>query len=230
MYEFDAINKPAQYTLTKMTISQRGLFNVRYILGVFFFCFTVFANTANAADVDVLAEKLVQLSTFSGDFRQTLVDDQGEVLQESTGVFFLERPGYFNWETTAPFPQLLVSDLTSIWLYDPDLEQVTVRPYDESVSQTPALLLSGDVSKMSASYEVVQTADNQFSLTPKRQQELFTLLTVEFAEGQLASMSLQDSLGQTTTFTFLNGVYNQTIPRELFQFIPPEGTDVIVGG
>ena len=206
------------------------MYNVRGAVCGFCFCLSVFTTMVNAADVDVLAEKLVQLSTFSGDFRQTLADDQGETLQESTGVFFLERPGYFNWETTAPFPQLLVSDLTSIWLYDPDLEQVTVRPYDESVSQTPALLLSGDVSKMSASYEVVQTTDNQFSLTPKNQQELFTQLMVEFAEGQLVSMSLQDSLGQTTTFTFLNGIYNQPIPSELFQFIPPEGTDVIVGG
>ena len=206
------------------------MFNVRRVVCGFCCCLSVFTMMANAADVDVLAEKLVQLSTFSGDFRQTLIDDQGEVLQESTGVFFLERPGYFHWETVAPFPQLLVSDLTSIWLYDPDLEQVTVRPYDESVSQTPALLLSGDVSKMSASYEVVQTTDNQFSLTPKSQQELFTQLMVEFAEGQLVSMSLQDSLGQTTTFTFLNGIYNQPIPSELFQFIPPEGTDVIVGG
>jgi len=206
------------------------MFNVRRVVCSFCFCLGVFTTMANAADVDVLAEKLVQLSTFSGDFRQTLIDDQGEVLQESTGVFFLERPGYFHWETIAPFPQLLVSDLASIWLYDPDLEQVTVRPYDESVSQTPALLLSGDVSKMSASYDVVQTADNQFSLTPKNQQELFTQLMVEFAEGQLVSMSLQDSLGQTTTFTFLNGIYNQPIPSELFQFIPPEDTDVIVGG
>lgn len=206
------------------------MFNVRRVVCGFCFCLGVFTMMANAADVDVLAEKLVQLSTFSGDFRQTLIDDQGEVLQESTGVFFLERPGYFHWETIAPFPQLLVSDLASIWLYDPDLEQVTVRPYDESVSQTPALLLSGDVSKMSASYDVVQTADNQFSLTPKNQQELFTQLMVEFAEGQLVSMSLQDSLGQATTFTFLNGIYNQPIPSELFQFIPPEGTDVIVGG
>jgi outer membrane lipoprotein carrier protein len=206
------------------------MFNVRRVVCSFCFCLGVFTTMANAADVDVLAEKLVQLSTFSGDFRQTLIDDQGEVLQESTGVFFLERPGYFHWETIAPFPQLLVSDLASIWLYDPDLEQVTVRPYDESVSQTPALLLSGDVSKMSASYDVVQTADNQFSLTPKNQQELYTQLMVEFAEGQLVSMSLQDSLGQTTTFTFLNGIYNQPIPSELFQFIPPEDTDVIVGG
>jgi outer membrane lipoprotein carrier protein len=212
------------------SVNQRGVFDIRSVVCGFCFCLTVFASIVNAAVVDVLAEKLVQLSTFSGDFRQTLVDDQGEVLDESTGVFFLERPGYFNWETKTPFPQLLVSDLTSIWLYDPDLEQVTVRPYDESVSQTPALLLSGDVSKMSASYDVVQTADNQFSLTPKSQQELFTQLMVEFSEGQLSSMSLQDSLGQTTTFSFLNGVYNQTISNELFQFVPPEGTDVIVGG
>jgi outer membrane lipoprotein carrier protein len=216
--------------ITSCLIKQKGLLGWRYICCSLVLFMTAFAHTSTAADVDVLAERLVQLSTFSGDFRQTLVDDQGETLQESTGVFFLERPGYFNWETTAPFPQLLVSDLTSIWLYDPDLEQVTVRPYDESVSQTPALLLSGDVSKMSASYDVVQTTDNRFALTPKHQQELFTQLTVEFADGQLASMSLQDSLGQTTTFAFLNGVYNQVIPRELFQFVPPEGTDVIVGG
>jgi outer membrane lipoprotein carrier protein len=216
--------------IKKTAIKQKKVFSVRNMLCILFFGIAAVANIAKAADVDVLAEKLVQLNTFSGDFRQTLVDDQGEVLQESSGVFFLERPGYFNWETQSPFPQLLVSDLTNIWLYDPDLEQVTVRPYDERVTQTPALLLSGDVSKMSAFYEVVQTADNQFSLTPKSQQELFTQLMVEFAEGRLSSMSLQDSLGQTTTFAFLNGIYNQTIPSELFQFIPPEGTDVILGG
>jgi outer membrane lipoprotein carrier protein len=188
-----------------------------------------FMNSVSAADVDELAEKLAILTTFSGDFQQTLIDDEGEALQESSGVFSLKRPGYFHWETKEPFPQLLVSDLNNIWLYDPDLEQVTVKPYDDRVSQTPALLLSGDVSKMSESYTVSKKTDNEYVLIPKVQQELFTQLTVTFSSDQLSAMSLQDSLGQTTTFTFINGVYNQEIADERFQFIPPEGTDVILG-
>jgi outer membrane lipoprotein carrier protein len=188
-----------------------------------------FMSHVNAADVDDLAGKLVMLTTFAGDFQQTLVDDEGEVLQESSGVFSLKRPGYFYWETQEPFPQLLVSDLSNIWLYDPDLEQATVKPYDDSVSQTPALLLSGDVSKMKESYIVSKKTDNEYMLIPNNQQELFVQLIVTFSSDQLSSMSLQDSLGQTTTFTFINGVYNQEIADELFQFVPPEGTDVILG-
>lgn len=206
--------------------------HLRHIVCRSLFCLAVlipFTVNVNAADVDELAEKLVKLTTFSGDFQQTLVDDQAQVLQQSTGVFLLKRPGYFYWETKAPFPQLLVSDLSNIWLYDPDLEQVTVKTYDERVSQTPALLLSGDVSKMSESYTVSKKTDNEYVLIPKSQQELFTQLTVRFAADQLDMMSLQDSLGQTTTFDFINGIYNQDIADERFQFIPPEGTDVILG-
>jgi len=210
-----------------MTVNQLGNIFCRYALSTALIVSVV--GSVNAADVDELAGKLVMLTTFSGDFQQTLVDDEGQALQESTGVFSLKRPGYFYWETKQPFPQLLVSDLTNIWLYDSDLEQVTVKPYDDRVSQTPALLLSGDVSKMSESYSVTKKTENEYVLTPKSQQELFTQLIVTFSFDQLSAMTLQDSLGQTTTFTFINGVYNQVIADERFQFIPPEGTDVILG-
>lgn len=197
-----------------------------------------------ASDIDALTDKLSLLNTFSGEFEQTLIDDEGQVLQTSSGVFSLKRPGYFYWETLQPFPQLLISDLNTIWLYDPDLEQVSVRPYDDKVTQTPALLLSGDVSKVNDAYHVERASvvtDNAsntanmdeindgFILFPKQSDTLFTRLYVEFTNDQLTAMQLHDSLGQKTLFTFSQGVYNQVIPDERFQFFPPEGVDVIQG-
>jgi outer membrane lipoprotein carrier protein len=182
-----------------------------------------------ADDADELAKQLSLLETFSGVFEQTLADDKGVILQESSGDFFLQRPGYFRWETKAPFPQLLVSDLQSIWLYDADLEQVTVREYNDKVAATPAILFSGDVSKINQHYVISKQGEDSYRLTPNNQHELFTQLTVTFVNEQLSEMSLQDSLGQTTLFRFLDGVYNQTISPELFDFTPPEGTDIIVG-
>jgi outer membrane lipoprotein carrier protein len=188
-----------------------------------------FTLSVMASDADELAKQLKILTTFSGSFEQSLVDDKGNMLQESSGVFFLQRPGYFHWQTKEPFPQLLISDLDSLWLYDPDLEQVTVRQYDEKMTATPALLLSGDVSKINQHYQVEKKSDDNYLLTPKDQQELFVNLSVTFVDQQLSSMSLQDSLGQTTTFSFIDGVYNQEIPLGMFSFTPPVGIDVIVG-
>ncbi len=179
-------------------------------------------------DADSLAKKLNLLKTLSGDFKQTLVDAKDETLQETTGQFLLKRPGYFRWETQNPFPQLLVSNLQTIWLFDPDLEQVTIRGYDERIAQTPALLMSGDVEKINLEYDVKKIDNDTYQLTPKHDKQLFTQLNVLFAKDRLVQMQLLDSLGQTTTFAFINAVYNKKINDEQFQFTPPEGVDVIV--
>jgi outer membrane lipoprotein carrier protein len=201
----------------------------RITLYILCMCSVGLSTAAIADDANALAKKLALLETFSGTFEQTLTDDKGEVLQASSGDFLLQRPGYFRWNTTEPFPQLLVSDLESIWMYDPDLEQVTVREYNDKLSATPALLLSGDVSKIKTHYQVKQVVDQRYVLTPLQQQELFTHLSVSFVDDQLSEMHLVDALGQTTVFRFVGGIYNQTIDRALFEFIPPAGTDVIVG-
>ena len=91
---------------------------------------------------------------YQGNFQQVLVDDRGEVIQESSGHFIVQKPGYFHWETKTPFPQLLMSNRQTLWLYDPDLEQVTVRSYEASVDDSPAVLFSADASKIYASYFV----------------------------------------------------------------------------
>lgn len=188
-----------------------------------------FSHSTLASDADELVKQLEVLNTFSGRFQQTLIDDKGEHLQESSGEFFLQRPGLFRWETKAPFPQLLVSNLDFIWLYDADLEQVTVRQYNDKVSATPALLLSGDVGKVKQHYHIKKQTESSYQLIPVEPQELFSELIVSFEKQQLVEMRLKDSLAQTTIFSFIDGVYNQTFSAALFEFSPPEGTDVIVG-
>lgn len=193
-----------------------------------------------ADDADELVKKLKLLDTFTGQFVQTLTGDKGELLQESSGDFILQRPGYFRWNTTEPFPQLLVANLETIWLYDPDLEQVAVREYDDNVSATPALLLSGDVRKIKRHYHIQRHKQQNthptngslneatYLLTPVTPQELFVSLNVTFVDNQIVSMHLVDALGQVTQFQFVEGVYNQAVDGSMFEFSPPEGADVII--
>lgn len=190
-------------------------------------CLLFCSYAVSQSDADELAEKLRKLNTLTGQFEQTLVDAQGQILQESSGTFLLQRPGFFRWETLEPFPQLLVSNLQNIWLYDPDLEQVTVRAYNNQLSQTPALLLSGNVEEINQHYTVKKNQQNIYELVPKASQDLFSMLIVVFNNEQLASMVLKDSLEQQTTFRFLQTQYNRAIDPTEFEFVPPAGTDVI---
>jgi outer membrane lipoprotein carrier protein len=178
-------------------------------------------------DAGELAAKLGQLNTLSGQFQQTLVDAQGQVLQKSSGDFLLKRPGFFRWETYDPFPQLLVSNLETIWLYDSDLEQVTVRPYNDQVSQMPVLLFSGDAQKIHRHYTVTKIGPDDYELLPSSSHNVFNLLVVSFNNSQLEKVVLIDSLEQQTTFLFLNVEYNTNIDSSRFEFSPPVGTDVI---
>ncbi len=207
----------------------RTLFTIFTIVAVVFTT-TVFTTTAIANDTQELANLLKDYKTAQGDFEQTLVDAKGDVIQESSGIFTVKSPGYFRWETQQPFPQLLVSNLSKVWLYDPDLEQVTIRPYTQSVEQSPALLLSGNVEEITENYDVQQSAaeKSHFTLTPKKSGGTFTQLELIFVDDVLSSMMLKDSLEQTTTFTFGNFEINQPVIDKFFQFEPPEGVDVLI--
>ena len=193
----------------------------------------------NADPAQQLIDLLAPLNTLNGEFQQTLTDANGEVLQESNGVFSLKRPGFFRWQTVEPFPQLLVSNQQTIWLYDEDLEQVIVRPYTESINQTPALLLSGDPNKLSSYYRVQSENINEQEITftlvsnsealptdPTTQP--FTQIVLSFNNRQLSAMQLTDTLGQVSSFYFTDLIVNPVLASDIFSFTPPPGVDVIV--
>lgn len=186
-------------------------------------------NTVTFANpTQEVSELLSRYESFSGFFEQSLVDDKGQNLQTLSGEFMIKRPGLFRWETYNPYPQLLVSDLKTLWLFDPDLEQVTVRPFDNQASQSPALLLSGDADNISTHYQVTSIETNRrYELIPTTSNN-FSQMELLFENAALSQIIVLDSLDQTTTFTFSDIKTNQTFLPSLFEFDIPDGVDVLI--
>jgi outer membrane lipoprotein carrier protein len=150
--------------------------------------------------------------------------------QTFKGTMKVERPGKFFWETSSPSKQTIVTTGKTVWIYDPDLQQAVRQSLDEQVSNTPALLLSGNTSQIMQSYRVTQPnkAKTYYTLYPKNNEGAFQSLTISFGTNKAPSlMILEDSLGQTTYVKFSNVKVNASIPASTFNFTPPKGTDII---
>jgi outer membrane lipoprotein carrier protein len=177
-----------------------------------------------------LDEFLQGLQSLQADFRQSLRDGQGRLLEESQGVLVIYRPNRFRWEYTAPHQQTIVADGKKLWLYDVDLEQVTVRPMEQSLAGTPAVLLSGG-EDLRASFKVESTDSKGqitvVTLAPKRSDTDFKRVRISFVGKKLAAMELSDRLGQSTTLEFANVQRNVQVAETRFVFTPPPGVDVI---
>ncbi|WP_288129134.1 outer membrane lipoprotein chaperone LolA [Microbulbifer sp.] len=185
------------------------------------------AAGASADASDELSRLLQPLSSISGGFRQTLKDEKGKVLQKSSGNFSVQRPGKLRWKTGEPFSQLLVTNNKKLWLYDPDLEQVTVRPVDNRMKETPALLLGGKVEDIRGSFNV-ESKKGAYYLTPKRASAPFKSMVIRFDNRGLPSaMTVRDGMGQTTDIQFGSMTANPRLSSAMFNFKPPKGTDII---
>jgi len=149
--------------------------------------------------------------------------------QTFSGVMQVKRQGLFRWETTSPMKQLIVTSGKTVWIYDPDLQQATRQTLDEQMSNTPALLLSGNAAQMMKSYKVTQpnNAVPYFVLYPRAKDGVFESLAIRFENNIPSQMVLSDSLGQQTTVNFTDTKLNPVIANSQFQFVPPKGVDVI---
>ena len=177
-----------------------------------------------------LTERLDPLESYQATFEQQILDGSGNRLQSARGEMWLSRPGMLRWEVEAPYSQIVVSDGDDVYMYDPDLEQVTVQAMDDRVTHTPALLLSGSVSDLTESYEVFYEQDggeDVFTLVPISADTLFEELSMVFDSETLTELWMMDSTGQRTAITFNNITLNGNIDRSMFDFDIPEGTDVI---
>lgn len=193
---------------------------------------SVTAQTETDQGLAQLQQRLEDMSTLEGKFTQTLYDADGTLLESSDGDFALQRPGKFYWHTRKPFEQVLVSDGDTIWLYDPDLEQVTVRDFERETRGTPAMILSDDAESLGQDFLVAKQAgdagETLFVLTPKSLDGLFKDLVLVFSERQLQEIRMQDNLDQTSIFTLDELKRNQSIDAGKFKFEAPQGVDVLV--
>lgn len=194
------------------------------------FLVTLSPAQADQASVQRLTQLLNQMSSLDADFQQRILDARGSRLQEVSGHLSLQRPGQFYWQTENPFPQTVVSDGKTLWLYDPDLEQVTIQQMDASTSKTPAMLLSGDVDSIGQRFNVnsIRSGEQEeFVLKPKEEESLFEELRLNFADQELRGLLLVDSLGQRTGIELFDRKLNTVLDADLFTFQVPDDVDVI---
>jgi outer membrane lipoprotein carrier protein len=189
------------------------------------------AVNANDAAVKQLAEILNATTTLSAEVEQLLMDQDGRELQENRVELLMQKPASFYWAIKEPYEELMVTDGSVIWRYEPDLEQVTIQKFNDDIDRTPVMLLNGDAESIAASYEVTATTMDStrtlFVLLPKKPGNLFERLSLTFNGADLEQMQFEDSLGQQTSLTFRQIVRNQTIDSSKFHFTPPDGVEVI---
>jgi outer membrane lipoprotein carrier protein len=167
--------------------------------------------------------------SLTADFKQVLINEAGNPVQTSYGIFYLQRPGKFRWDYLKPFQQQIVSTSGKVWFYDADLEQVTVKKLDESLGSTPALLLSGEIS-LEDNFTLEQQGNDGdlqwIKLAPKNPETSFKYILIGLNNGSLGGMELSDNFGQLTRIYFSNVKLNPPLKSTLFEFQAPKGVDV----
>jgi outer membrane lipoprotein carrier protein len=173
---------------------------------------------------------LAPLESLSARFTQTITDADGYELQTLTGTMTVARPGKVFWQSDAPYEQLVVSDATTLWLYDKDLEQVTIRPFDADIARTPAVLFIGKVENLEQKYRVSSLDESNittFTLIPIDPAALYQKVALSFKGKTPVAMNLWDSLGQQTRIDFTKVKVNKKVKASLFTFTVPPGVDVL---
>ena len=198
-------------------------------------CFSVglfsLSHQAQANDaLDNLKAFMKTTKTLKAEFSQTVMAGKSGKPQTSSGVAIFSRPGKFSWQIEYPYRQTLVSDGKKVWIYDPDLKQVTVKKIETALGGTPAALLA-DEESLEKSFTLKAAGERAglqwVEALPKSTESGFEKINIGLSGADLKAMELFDNFGQTTLLNFSNLERNIPLAPATFSFTPPEGVDVI---
>lgn len=183
-----------------------------------------------ASTVDELKNLLQQTTTARAHFAQIVLDSNMRMLQQATGTMQFSRPGKFRWEYDKPYEQIIVGDGARVWLYDKDLNQVTVRRFDRALGSSPAALLAGS-NEIEKDYTLTGLSSRDgldwLEAVPRTRDTAFERIKLGFGRSGLEAMELRDQFGQITVIKFSTIERNARLPPEAFRFTPPTGAAVI---
>jgi outer membrane lipoprotein carrier protein len=170
------------------------------------------------------------LESVSGRFSQSVTDANGHQGDASSGTFALQAPRQFRWETQSPYQQTIVADGRRVWVYEPDLEQVSVRNQGVAEAQSPLTVLT-DLSQLDRQYTATEAGDREglswLKLASKAAEPDFEYAELGFDAASLVRMVFRDQLGNTTEIRFSEWQRNPRLAADAFRFTPPAGVDVV---
>ena len=200
-----------------------------------FLALVVLAGAAHAGAREQLDTFTRGLKGLDGRFTQQVFDDNGRVRESSSGRMALSAPRLFRWEYEKPYPQLIVADGRTVWVYDPDLEQVSRRPQGSAEQDSPlaALIDPGRLDRDFLVEDGGQADGLQWLVLKPRQnadEAAFQTARLGLGEGGLARMEIVDALGQRTRISFSGWKRNPAFANDTFTYTPPAGVDVVGEG
>lgn len=183
-------------------------------------------------DAAALSARLDGLEHFAATFIQAIAGNRGQVLEQSTGYVLLDRPN-FKWVVDAPYPQVIVTEGDKLKVYDPDLEQLTIRPLADALTDTPISLLTRSEVNLGDEFHIVrlpleEEGVDTYIVSPRGEDTLFAEIRLSFSAAGLASLGIYDHLGQYTEIRF-QADPDRVIQSADFVLEVPPGTDVIGG-
>lgn len=190
---------------------------------------TAYAQTAEQR----LNKALKSLDSLTADFKQTVLNGEKQVLQQSSGTVAIQRPGKFSWIYTLPYEQQIIADGSNLWIYDVDLDQVTVKPMASGLASAPIMILMKQ-DEISSEFRVNEVGQRKFlywvELEPNSTELEYSRVYIGLDKDIVKAMELRDNFGQSTQIVFENLRNNVVHNPKVFQFTPPEGVDVFGAG
>lgn len=189
----------------------------------------VLAAVARADSVDTLREFTREVRSARAAFTQTVTSPDGAKTKVSSGQFEFARPNRFRFVYAKPFEQQIVADGQKVWLYDVDLNQVTVRPIGQALGATPAALLAGASLDKEFELSALPPKDglDWAQALPRGREGSIQAIRVGFSGSTLAALEIVDAFGQRSLLRFTALQANPKITDDAFRFVPPKGVDLI---
>jgi outer membrane lipoprotein carrier protein len=188
----------------------------------------VLAWSASASNQ--LQHFVATVTSATGAFTQQTQGSAGQSKPNQSGHFSFLRPGRFKWQVEKPYAQLIVSDGTTVFQYDPDLAQVTERSVDKSIGTSPAAILFGSGSLDDAFIISAQPDKDGLEwlrAKPRGGNAGFTYVDIGFRNDLPARLNVLDSFGQTTRIDLSDIVANPKLASDTFRFTAPKGVDTV---
>lgn len=211
--------------MTSISISKRRLLTSMLTIG----WLGGFAASAAAGAIDQLREFVGSTRAARGEFTQRQARGAGPG-GPSSGTFSFARPGKFRWEVQKPFAQTIVADGERLWMFDSDLNQVTVRRMSDSLGGSPAAILFGS-DDLERSFALKESGSRDglewLEALPKSGEAGFERIAIGFRNGLPEAMEVRDAFGQTSSLVFRGIERNPRLAADAFRFVPPKGADVI---
>jgi chaperone LolA len=188
------------------------------------------ALVAHAGPIEKLKAFAQATQSARAGFTQVVRDKNGATVQSTSGKLVFSRPGKFRWEYEKPYQQTIVGDGEKLWVYDKDLNQVTVKKLSGALGSSPAALLAGsnDIEQYyNLDAKGLKNGLEWLEAYPRDQDSMFAKVRMGFKGNMLDTMELYDHLGQTTVIHFTGLERNPKVAADTFTFSPPKGADVI---